>query len=91
MNINPGSSFFQITQGVASRTQPNSGDAANSARPAVRQFAEQLRSAGQVQQAGPTRPATQSHETVEIIEPDAPSVSAPPRNLPRGSFINIRV
>lgn len=91
MNINSGSSFFQITQGVATPTRPNSGDTANSTRPAVRQFAEQLRNAGQVQQAGPARPATQSHETVEIIQPDTPGISAPPRDLPRGSFINIRV
>ncbi len=91
MKIFPGGSFLQITQGVGTPARPNSGDAANSAAPAARQFADQLRGAGQVHQISQTRQAAPTRQMVETIQADQPHADAPPRDLPRGSLINIRV
>ena len=100
MKIFPGGSFLQITQGVGTPVRPNSGGATNSAGAAPQQFADQLRGAGQVQQIAPAR---QIAETILAANSqagipqagnplaDGPKTGAPPRDLPRGSFINIRV
>ncbi len=91
MKIFPGGSFLQITQGVGTPTRPNSGSALSSGETAARQFADQLLGAGRIQHTGQVRQAGPARQIVETTQVDRPHTEAPPRNLPRGSFINIRV
>ena len=95
MKIFPGGSFLQITQGVGTPVRPNSGGAANSAGAASQQFADQLRGAGQAQQIAPARQIAETilaaNSQAGNSQADGPKTGAPPRDLPRGSFINIRV
>ncbi len=95
MKIFRGGSFLQITQGVGTPVRPNSGGAANSAGAASQQFADQLRGAGQAQQIAPARQIAETilaaNSQAGSSEADVPKTGAPSRDLPRGSFINIRV
>ncbi len=81
MKVFPGSSLLQITQGVASSGRKNSA-----ADPA--QFKAALQAAGP--QAPPLQ-QTRPPQTAAAVHAGPPDGDMPPRNLPRGSILDIKI
>jgi hypothetical protein len=92
MKVFPGSSFLQITQGVGTPARASAGGETRPAGGQPGQFAAQLRTNTQVQPVQQIRPSGPAPRTPETVRADGPQPdAAPPRDIARGSIINIKV